>query len=414
MKPRRSNPLTGDALLNTLLDRFESPQVRMRDITQAINYKQVGGPSAQDDFHRVLRDAERAGGVALERNRLAHFTGEVARVRLVNAENLYVFLGRLPSNNVADATRRIIEASIPEILRVSFFRGVVEDAVTAWTGNKSFLGLTPASMNSFITVLRLTHGIINLAGRDIDHRTFSRRTVRDSKALERSAGRIANLLKRWNPTLDGDEPREILEACGIVRRAHPLFVKGPVRLLSDELKLEGTGEPFIGLPWSSAQRATLSCSVEYVITIENPTSFWRYCMEVNGSYVALLSDGFPARDVLSGMTHFVNIARSIKETPVFHWGDIDAGGVRIAAHLEDAFGIPIVLHQMDSALARTFGSPLKSQNGLAQLAKREGGIGRLACWLLSKEAMALEQEELDPYAPSLDIMNCTSNISKVR
>ncbi len=408
MKLQRSSPLTGDALLNELLDRFESPRARTRDITQAIDYRQVGGPSAQDDFHRVLLDAERAGGVALERNRLAHFTGEIARVRLVNAETLYAFLGRLPSNDVAGVTRRAIEVSIPEIVRDSFFRDVVEDAVTAWTGNKSFLGLTPTTVDSFTVVLRLTHGIINLAGRDVDHRTFSRRTVKDSKALERSEGRVANLLKRWNPTLGGDEPREILEACGIVRRAHPLFVKGPISISSDELKLEGTGEPFIGLPWSSAQRASLSCSVEYIITIENPTSFWRYCMEVKGSYVALLSDGFPARDVLSGMTHFVNTARSMKATPVFHWGDIDAGGVRIAAHLEDAFGVPIVLHQMDSSLAREFGSPLKSQTGLVRLTKREGDIGKLARWLLSEEAMALEQEELDPHSPLPEVINCAS------
>jgi hypothetical protein len=395
----RNRLFTADELLNTLLDRFESAKERARDITQTIDYKQVGGPAAQDDLHRVLDDAQRAGGITLEQNRLGRFTGEFARVRLVNAEKLYAYLGRSSAGSVADATRRTIEAAIPEILEGPFFRDVLADAEAAWMVNKSFIGLTPSSIDHFITVLQLTHGIINLAGRDIDHRTFSRRIVKDSKALEQSEGRVARLLRRWNRTLDGADPREILEACGIVRRAHLLFVKGPVSVSSTDLKLEGTGELFIGLPWPSAQRATLSKRVEYVITIENPTSFWRYCMDVKGCYLALLTDGFPARDVLSSMIHLVKAARSNEDIPVFHWGDIDAGGIHIAAHLEDAFDLPITLHQMSPDLALELGSPLQSRKGLAQLAARKGDIGKLARWLSSQEAMALEQEELDPRAP---------------
>jgi hypothetical protein len=206
-------------------------------------------------------------------------------------------------------------------------------------------------------------------------------------------------LKRWSRNFEGDEPREILEACGIVRRAHVLFVKGPVRVSSDDLKLEGTGELFIGLPWSSVQRAALSRPVQYIITIENPTSFWRYCLEVKGCYLALLSDGFPARDVLSSMVHLVKSARSIQEAPIFHWGDIDAGGIRIAAHLEDAFEASITLHLMGPALALKLGSPLQYRQGLAKLTTRNGDIGKLALWLSGGEAMVLEQEELDPSSP---------------
>jgi hypothetical protein len=399
MKLRQNSPLTADVLLNKLLDRFESHKKRVRDITQPINYKHVGGPAAQDDLHRVLKDAERSGGIALEKNRLGRFTGELARVRLLNAEMLYKFLSRSSAELIADATHFNIEASIPEIIKDPFFKDIVENAAAAWRLNKRFLGLTPANINAFIAVLRLTHGIINLAGRDIDHRTFSRRTVKDSKALEQSEGRVVQLLKRWNRNFEGDEPREILEACGIVRRAHVLFVKGPVRVSSDDLKLDGTGELFIGLPWSSVQRAALSRPVQYIITIENPTSFWRYCLEVKGCYLALLSDGFPARDVLSSMVHLVKSARSIQEAPIFHWGDIDAGGIRIAAHLEDAFEASITLHLMSPALALELGSPLQYRQGLAKLTRRNGDIGKLALWLSGDEAMVLEQEELDPRSP---------------
>jgi hypothetical protein len=393
------NILSAELLLNTLLDRFESSAKRVRDVLYTIDYKKVGGPTAQDNFHRVLQDAERARCIKLEKGKFGRITGEFARVRLVDAEKLYKFLSRLPASASVENARQIVEGAVPELLRESFFEMLIKDASSSWTANKSFLGLRPANVETFITVLRLANAIIHLSGRDIDHRTFSRRTVKDSKALERLEGRVVQVLKRWNPSLAGNEPREVLEAYGIVRRAHSLFVKGPISIESAELQLQGTGELFLGLPWTSVQHARLNKPVEYIITIENPTSFWRYCLEVQGCYLALLADGFPARDVLSSMVHFVRVARSTQEVPVFHWGDIDAGGVRIAAHLENAFECPVALHEMNPELATKFGSPLQSRTGLDRLRNRTGSISELAGWLLGPEGMALEQEELDPRAP---------------
>lgn len=124
-------------------------------------------------------------------------------------------------------------------------------------------------------------------------------------------------------------------------------------------------------------------------------------MEVEGNYLALLTDGFPARDVLSSIVHFVRHALLLApDTPVYHWGDIDAGGLRIAAQLKDSFGTRIRLHQMNAELALAFGSPLQSHKGLERLSMRSDEIGQLARWLRSEAARMLEQEELDPTVPS--------------
>jgi Uncharacterized protein conserved in bacteria C-term(DUF2220) len=100
------------------------------------------------------------------------------------------------------------------------------------------------------------------------------------------------------------------------------------------------------------------------------------------------------------MTHLVQTARIMANVPLYHWGDIDAGGVRIAAHLEDAFGVQIFLHDMHPALASAHGTLLQSRRGLERIAARNGNIGALARWLCSDEAKSLEQEELNPKAPS--------------
>lgn len=398
----RNKPLTAEALLHLLLDRMEAPQERQRAITQKIDYRQIATPAAQDEFHRVLRDAERTGAIALESERMERITGEYARVRLLDADKLYAFLVRTPANHIARSAQAKIATQISYLLSESFFSEVVSEAGAAWASNKSYLGFGPAETDAFTAVLQLAHGIVHLSGRDIDHRTFSRRTVKDSKALERNEGRVAKLLRRYNVALTGEEPREVLEASGIVRRAHLLQVKGPLLVNSDALSMRGTGELFLGLPWAAAQQATLAHTVDYVITIENPTSFWRYCSEIRGNYLALLTDGFPARDVLSGMIHLVRHACAMGSTPLFHWGDIDAGGVRIAAHLEDAFERQLRLHMMTPDLALAHGTALVSRNGLERLATRHGDIGVLALWLLGNTAKALEQEELDPVAPAVD------------
>jgi hypothetical protein len=391
-----SKGFTGDDILNGLLDRHESPRERVRDITQRIDYNRVGGPAEQDSLHRVLRDAERAGGIRLEEDRLGRFTGEIARVRLTNVGALYRFLNRQPSTDVAETARHHIASACPLIVREAFFESILSEASAAWAINRRLLDLGPNDFNGLIEVFRLTHGIVHWAGRDIDHRTFSRRTVGDSKALERYEGRVAALLRRWNPATSDLESREVLQVHGIVRRAHPLFLRGPVSVTSDTIRLEGSGVPFVALPWSTVQSATLHSPVDYTIILENPTSFWRYCMEINGRYLALLSDGFPARDVLSGIVHLVQVAQP---APLFHWGDIDAGGLRIAQHLEDACGVPLRLHDMARELATKWGTPLKSRNGLERLAGHSGEIGALARWLQSSDGRALEQEQLDPRPP---------------
>ncbi len=391
-----SKGVTGDDILHDLLDRHESPKERVRDISQRIDYNRVGGPSEQESLHRVLRDAERAGGVRLEADRLGQFTGEFARVRLIDADALYRFLNRHPSGDVAEKARLRIESACRKVVRETFFESILDEASAAWAINRSFLGFRPNDSDGLIEVFRLSHRALHWGGRDIDHRTFSRRTVGDSKALERCEGRVAALLRRRKPAMSDLEPREVLQAHGIVRRAHPLFLRGPISVMCDTIRLEGSGVPFIGLPLTTIQSATLQSPIDYAIIIENPTSFWRYCMEIEGRYLALLSDGFPARDVLAGIVHLVGAARP---APVFHWGDIDAGGLRIANYLEDACGVPLRLHDMAPELAAKWGTPLKSRRGLEGLAGREGSIGALARWLRSKDGQALEQEQLDPRAP---------------
>jgi hypothetical protein len=396
----RSEQLTAEALLHGLLDRVEDGRLRTRALTQKIDYLRVDGPAAQDTLHRVLEDAARMGAVALERDRLAERTGEYTRIRLKDADTLYRYLHRTPSLDAASKARQSVLARLGDLSKDEKVSGAVVAAENEWRINKRRHGFGVNDEEAFATALRLAHGILSWSGPDIDHRTFSRRLVNDSKALERQEGRVAALMREWLPALPGELARETFEACGVVRRAHPLFLRGPLEIDMEGFQLRGGGAPFIGLPLPAIKAARLSRPASYVIIIENPTSFWRYCNEMEGDYLALLSDGFPARDVLQGIVTLVRAARRIGAAPAYHWGDIDAGGVRIAAHLEDALETPLRLHEMSQELARKHGGAVASKAGLKRLAERGGELGALAAWLLSPDGRAMEQEALDPSPPA--------------
>src|SRR5215467_1810778 len=64
----------------------------------------------------------------------------------------------------------------------------------------------------------------------------------------------------------------------------------------------------------------------------------------------------------------VECPSAVKDQSISSQARRDAtGGVRIAAHLEDAFGVPILLHEMTPALALGMGTPLQSRKGLERL-----------------------------------------------
>ncbi len=137
-----------------------------------------------------------------------------------------------------------------------------------------------------------------------------------------------------------------------------------------------------------------------MLTVENFTSFVRHCREVNADQRALIlySGGFPSRSALRGIVHLAVAAQA----PTFHWGDIDAGGLRIFRHLEAALGkagIALRAHLMEEALL----VHALEQPTAARL-KAGGAVGSAIGELWDTMARdpaprVLEQEALNPTAP---------------
>lgn len=109
----------------------------------------------------------------------------------------------------------------------------------------------------------------------------------------------------------------------------------------------------------------------------------------------MFTGGFPRPAVLAAIRRLAADER----LPVYHWGDIDAGGVTIFRTIELALGGRLQPHLMMPALAEHDGHPIKADRRLATISESGSAIARLAEWLMRPDARKLEQEALSPVSP---------------
>lgn len=129
-----------------------------------------------------------------------------------------------------------------------------------------------------------------------------------------------------------------------------------------------------------------------LLTIENLESFNRHIREARqpGDLIIYIG-GFPSAAVVAALS--VAVAESgLPE--LSHWGDVDAGGIRIGAFLEGAIAVDIKTHLMTKELALSHGAKIAPVKGLAIPAR--SAFADLAEFLSSDSAHRLEQETLDP------------------
>lgn len=384
------------ALLNDLLTRHETRPSAER-LRARLDEAAFASVQDEADCLARLEAAERAGGVRIVRRQIDGVT-RVQYVALADAAALYAHLGRAPSRDDVDTAlashRRNASAEI---------QAVLDEIAEAWARKVGRYGLPAGATSALEKALKLVTALesraTNPGGAEIDYRTFSRAVVSDSKALERLRGPVLRLFRRLSsnaPPSDLDDV-EALASLGLLRLPQPFLASGP-------LALDGAPWPpvtYLGLPPDAVGRLSLVQPVDYVLTVENFTSFVRHAREINQDRrgLVLYSGGFPSRGALQAIVHLADLAKA----PTFHWGDIDAGGLRIFRYLESALrdrGVMLRAHLMRADLL----APTRGRGGGAKI-KAGGATGSAIADLWDALAAGpggwgLEQEALDPQTPS--------------
>lgn len=387
-------------LVADLLDRLESRGASTRLLAH-VDYHGFDNIDRQDECVEALNALERTGGVTLKRLR-KDGVEQIVHVRLNDAGVLYRHLGRTPASQSATKALSALRArgGMP-----GAFGDLLDDVQSAWSRNVSWNMLRPGQAEALNDAVDLA---VALAGRAtdltssvIDYRSFSRRVVGDSKSLEKLATVVVTLLRRLYPELaiDADlDDRDILASLGVERLPQPLLVSGNVSIDGHAL-----GDmPYFGVPPESAHRLTFSRPVVYLLTIENFTSFIRHAREVDDGKagVVLYTGGFPARAILRAIVDIAHRAQA----PVFHWGDIDPGGLRIFVHIERALrerGMSLEPHLMSIDILHRHGRP--GDRTARRLSAGKAEASSLASlWDMmagAGAALELEQEALEPISP---------------
>lgn len=383
-------------LLENLLDRYEA-KPGVAAIFGYADEEAFSSVESRDRFIETIRKAEKLGAVKLENARASG--GTALRIRLVDIDTLYRHLDRTPS-------RHQVRTSLSDFYKLldlpETAREVLDEIGSAWSRNVRKFGIISNDTASLKNVFLLARGLQERANDPaavaIDFRSFCRSVDTGSKALDHLAASVIAIHSRLYP--DGRTPEsldtdEALATFGVLRMPQPLQLSGP-------LAIDGIVLPplsYYGFPPDQATTIELAHSVDYVLTIENYTSFLRHARECNGSRKGLIlyTAGFPAR------SHLRQITRLCREagTACYHWGDIDPGGVRIFRHIEKALkaeGVQLQPHLMDAAILAQYGVAATGKSPLPPHDGSGSAIEHLWC-ALRETGLVLEQESLSPCLP---------------
>ncbi len=375
------------ATLHSLLDRIErlSEAERQRTVSARLPMN-FADADARADFEAVLRDAATMQAVTLVpgRGELAHLW---ARVQLADSAALYRFLERTPAHEAANRAADALHRHCPEPGRVAAVR---EEIAAYWRAGRSWMGLGRDELDGALAFLRALDAVLagDFGGRDM--RTVARQRTGDSKAIERQMGRIARWLRLQDMVDPTTSDPEALAALGLEKQPQDIKLAGPVTVAGAALP----DLPHIGLP-PDAAAALHPGRARRVVTIENLTSFNRYAREARrDDEIAVYTGGFPAHAVGRAIAALAQAGCT-----VWHWGDIDAAGLRIALTVARHAGQPPRPWRMTPALARAYGTACTPREVGHLPAGLPADVRRLAAFLESPGAHTLEQEALDPVSP---------------
>jgi hypothetical protein len=390
-KEARDEPAV--VFLAQLLSRSERTPDRARPASAAPNYDALQTAEMVARFQSQIVAAEATGAVTIrygkrERRHL------IDRVTVRAPAILARHLGRTPSASTARNLRS--ELNPLTAGAAPWVAAILDEMEGKWSRGEPAYRLSLDDTRSAAEFLSLLAAISAGKAEGADARTFSLTITGDSKAFDRHASRLASVLA---PRIEvpATELDMIWKRIGLERYAHPVHIRGPV-LVGDvrNVWVDGMAAPFASVHPEMLPLLRLTVLPALLLTIENYTSFNRYVREVSDGALVVYTGGFAS-------TGTIEVLKSLvldPTVPLFHWGDIDPGGLRIFRFLEESLPRRPLPHLMECALAETHGKPAPRDPTLAQLSRSDSTLAELARWLAEgTQIRHLEQEALQPQSP---------------
>lgn len=384
-------------ILHGLLDRFERRPNRVnRIIIQMPTVSLLA--NERRNLYSPLERARAAGGVDLDWGRGRYENKHnLERVILLDPGPIYSLLNRQPIAEKAVSTKLAIFTALPD-LRPELCQAL-EVATAEWAVHrKPIRDIVLENTGEIILLFKVAQALIGRpTDADMDIRTFSRRNAGNSKFLEGRMGKLADIIRLANAIPDYLDSEEILAYYGIKKYPQPCLVAGAVTYRGKMLP----AEPYVGVAPEMAPHLSVATQPKWLLTIENLSSFNRQVREAHSDGIIIYTGGFPSEPTMAAILALAEATTC----PVFHWGDIDHGGIKIAYRIERALarvGRKLRLHMMSPELTAIRGERIAPVALFRDSHETESAVATLVAFMMSSEARQLEQEEFDPAIPEFD------------
>jgi hypothetical protein len=317
------------ATLERLLRRGERARARRAAervsvaLTQTTcpEYAALGSLEDLETFHGEIALAVRLGAVTADRAKTAADSSALTRLHLVSLDKLADHLGiHLLSDRANEASKTLssFQVTYPVITRI----------LEAWARGKKVRGCGPEAATDLMDAIQ---AVGTRSRDDQEERILRRESVRlydNSKRLERLTSWLEVLMtEELSPT--GLSKEDVWALLGLRREPQPMLLAGcgTVRLRDSQIPLI---KPYLGLPVDAVE--AVESEARYVLTIENLASFHDAARAMPDSQGLLIyTAGMPSP---AWRALYARILRALpRAVAVYHWGDIDEGGFRIAATL---------------------------------------------------------------------------------
>lgn len=367
--------------------------------TSAKDYFLISDLSHRDSVHANLLNAEAAGAVSLEWGK-GSASQDLVRIRLRDADKLAEWLGLQRAKSYSDRiTEQLSEISrnFPDWLCSAYDAALVE-----WKKGNSTLRVRADEFEMAIKLFRIAYAVSQNEHIGLDLRRFSVRLLNDSKAVENLLLKLAPLL-RCNPEwAQLDDNSDLFRYLGLEKFTPPILIKGPLCIqYSGEYWDFSKLRPYVGVSSDMVSEISAIGDVPYLLTIENLASFQRHVREIDDDAVVIYTAGFPSPSLSKILRLLDDILES--KCDFYHWGDRDIGGLRIFSHVENLLHNHILYpHLMSEEYIGSKKFEKKHISALEQYAMSDSKASDLARLWLDNSLHPMEQEYLDPIAPSLN------------
>lgn len=305
------------------------------------DYLNIATYAEKTSCNASLRLAERDGAISIDWDSRAGSFERIQLIRLVDGNSLARVLGVTPRWDAIGAAAAAFEPHLRN-------HPVMSSILDAWRGGASIRATRPDEKSvqdwlDAITVVDACRDPSRDKRTDTPIRRLSTALFSDSKRIATIAPLIDVLTQGKTAGLPRDE-EEFFQEMGLVKYPPTLLMAtGPSERNRTLVELEDTdvavSAPYLGFHPPAIVGLNFPQEPMVFLTVENLTTFHelaellRTSSEDIGPVLLMYTGGMPSPSWRR--VYRIALTSLAKGSTVFHWGDIDAGGFRIANKLAE-------------------------------------------------------------------------------